>query len=396
MYNPTPKHIKEAYDKILKPEIKGQDKLQSKKGQISEANHTYNKDIARRIGSQHLAEDKDYYKFLEIMESKEFKDFIYFAIKAMANEGPLSQEAIDELLHEDEEIKKSENVSEVDKVSKGIMLYYPVTIMGDTLRPDNQKIYHATIKQFDYDKVDLKPLKALASSTHFKLPDPKSIQIIPSIIQDRFGEDTYVLELRGEGAHCISEAHEKFFHFNASHPVHFEPHITLDKATWQKIMLSGHRTAWDACIMFKPVELRDGDKVICSYDKKTDMKKYEIAVDEWLKKNDLEKGEIAHKLKALGLALAIGMGSGVANASSSNPSSIKAPVQHERQVPITKPKIGQNKSKLSNFPNVSHNESDEFQRDAKKLKHIRESKADLAKHPFGQKKAPVTKQIKGK
>jgi hypothetical protein len=80
-------------DSKLKSPDSGNDKFETSKGTIIELEHTDDINTAQTIASHHLAENQDYYKFLEIMESKEWNNFVNFVIKVMNNRGPLSDKA---------------------------------------------------------------------------------------------------------------------------------------------------------------------------------------------------------------------------------------------------------------------------------------------------------------
>jgi Protein of unknown function (DUF5661) len=56
-----------------------------------EMEHTDNPHVAKKIALDHFAEDINYYKYLKIMESKEFSDFISLVHKVMSEDDDMEK-----------------------------------------------------------------------------------------------------------------------------------------------------------------------------------------------------------------------------------------------------------------------------------------------------------------
>lgn len=149
--------------------------------------------------------------------------------------------------------------------NEGILLGYPVKIQGQSHRPDNNIGYHSSIKFFDPLKDHPHVVHGLARHLPLNPPNPKNTQIEPGQFKDRFGNDVYVLKLKGNSAEKIKEHNGKFTHMGFPATYAYEPHISVDKATHDKIKASGAKTAHEAGISFGPAELKRGSKTLKTY-----------------------------------------------------------------------------------------------------------------------------------
>lgn len=163
-------------------------------------------------------------------------------------------------------LSKSEDPAGYAKLAnEGILLGYPVKINGQHARPDNGIHYHSSIKFFDPSKDHLHSIHELAQHLPLNPPDAKNTQIEPGQFKDRLGNDVYVLKMKGNSADKIKEHNGKFAHMGFPANFEYTPHISVDKATHDKIKASGAKTAHEAGIEFGPAQLKKGPKVVKTY-----------------------------------------------------------------------------------------------------------------------------------
>lgn len=186
-------------------------------------------------------------------------------------------------------LTKAENPEAYKKLAeKGIMVAHPVKINGKSHRSDIGIGYHATVKFFNPEKDSPQDIHAIASKRNFVAPDANRTKIEPGMFKDRHGNDVYVIKLHGPDADKLKEHHQQFSHMGHSASYQFQPHVSVDKATWQKIVDSKATNAKEAGIEFGPAELRQGHKVLSTYSPKHD----KLAASENMKKNEYEGHEI--------------------------------------------------------------------------------------------------------
>lgn len=161
---------------------------------------------------------------------------------------------------------KAEDPAAYKKMAEeGIMVAHPVSIKGQSVRPDIGIGYHSTVKFFDPSKDHPEAIHNVARDLKMTPPDPHTTGITPSMFKDRFGNDVYVVKLHGEHADKIKENHSKFSHMGHPSTYEFTPHISVDKATWEHIVDSGAKTAHEAGIEFGHAQLKQGHKVLTNY-----------------------------------------------------------------------------------------------------------------------------------
>lgn len=161
---------------------------------------------------------------------------------------------------------KAENPEAYKKLAeKGIMIGHSVTINGQSHRSDIDMPYHATVKLFDPEKDHMTAIHDVARGVKFTPPNPEHTRIEPSMFQDRFGNDVYVIKLHGEHANGIKENNAKFSHMGFPAKYEFTPHISVDKNTWDQIVASGAKTAKEAGIEFGHAQLKQGHNVVTTY-----------------------------------------------------------------------------------------------------------------------------------
>jgi len=148
---------------------------------------------------------------------------------------------------------------------KGIDLIYPVSINGETHRPDIGVRYHNSIKVFDADKDNKDHIHEKASQLNLNPPDPKDVQIEPTTLQGRGGYKMHVIRLHGPHAEQTQQHNAHFNGMGFEQNYVFHPHITVDENTWNRIRLSGAKTAEEAGIKFHNAELRHGPAVVQTY-----------------------------------------------------------------------------------------------------------------------------------
>jgi hypothetical protein len=163
-------------------------------------------------------------------------------------------------------IIKSENPSQYAKLAnEGILLGYPVKIKGQETRGDNGINYHSTIKYFDKDKDHPHSIHEIARNLPLNPPDAKNTQIGFDKFKDRLGNDVHVITLHGNSANKLKEHNGKFAGMGFPSKFEWQPHISVDKAQWDKIKNSGAKTAHEAGIEFGNAHLKKGSKVLKTY-----------------------------------------------------------------------------------------------------------------------------------
>ncbi len=168
-------------------------------------------------------------------------------------------------------LKKAEDPKGYAKLAnEGILLGYPVKINGQHARPDNGIHYHSSVKFFDPAKDHPHVIHGIARHLPLNPPDAKNTQIEPGQFKDRLGNDVYVLKMKGNSADKIAEHNAKFSHMGFPTNYQYTPHISVDKATWDKIKASGAKTAHEAGIEFGHAELKKGPKTLKTYAHKPD------------------------------------------------------------------------------------------------------------------------------
>jgi hypothetical protein len=220
---------------------------------------------------------------------------------------------------------KAENPEAYRKLAmKGMMIGFPVSIAGRSHRPDTQTHYHSTIKFFNPDKDRPDHVHQIANQLDLTPPDPKSMTIEPGVFKDRLGNDVYVLKLHGKDADKISEHNSKFSHLGYPAGFSYQPHISVDKNTWDHVVSSQAKTAAEAGIQFGHAELRQGPDVLQSYKPEEKLAASEDYV--------LEKGAIRNLAAGLAAAGTISM----------SPPTSMDPIDHKpdagsHQIEATKP-----------------------------------------------------------
>jgi hypothetical protein len=209
------------------------------------------------------------------------------------------------------ELLKAEDPQAYKKIAEqGILLGHPVTINGQTHRPDNGIAYHSTIKMFDHTKDPLAQAHEAAKGLHYPAIDPKKTHIEPAVLKDRFGNDTYAIKLLGEHQKHFVENRKKLSQYgypghSPDHPVH----ITVDKKTFDNVFAKKPKTAHEAGIEFGPAQLRHGHKVIDTFHPPKQHEEYEkLAASEQDLGDPLEKGALKNLGTALGAAAAVAVG----------------------------------------------------------------------------------------
>ncbi len=163
-------------------------------------------------------------------------------------------------------LRKDENPEQYAKLAnQGIMLGYPVKIAGQTHRPDNSVQYHSTVKYFDPQKDHLHQVHNIAQHLPLNPPDTKNTQIKFDTFKDRMGNDVHAVTLHGNSAEKLKEHNGKFAHMGFPATFAWQPHISVDKSTWEKLKASGAKTAHEAGIQFGPAELKRGPKTVKTY-----------------------------------------------------------------------------------------------------------------------------------
>lgn len=161
---------------------------------------------------------------------------------------------------------KAENPEAYKKLAQqGIMVAHPVSINGQSSRPDIGIGYHTTVKFFNPEKDHPTSIHDVARTLKMIPPNPETTGITPDMFKDRFGNDVYVIKLHGEHADQIKANNSKFSHMGYPATFAHQPHISVDKNTWDRIVDSGAKTAHEAGISFGHAQLKQGHKVLATY-----------------------------------------------------------------------------------------------------------------------------------
>jgi hypothetical protein len=161
---------------------------------------------------------------------------------------------------------KAENPEAYKKMAEqGIMVGFPAKVAGNSHRPDNGIPYHSTVKFFNPEKDTPDAIHSVANKLKLTPPDPKQTKIEPGMFKDRMGNDVYVLKLHGPHAEEIKGHNAKFSHMGYPANYEYQPHVSVDKQTWDKIVASKAQTAHEAGIEFGPAQLRQGHNVLQTY-----------------------------------------------------------------------------------------------------------------------------------
>ena len=147
----------------------------------------------------------------------------------------------------------------------GVLLGYPVKIQGQTARPDNKVDYHSSIKFFNPEVDHAHKIHEMAQHLPLNPPDAKNTQIKFDTFKDRMGNDVHTITLHGNSADKIKEHNAKFSHMGYPAKFEYTPHVSVDRATWDKLKSSGAKTAHEAGIEFGPAYLKRGPKVLKTY-----------------------------------------------------------------------------------------------------------------------------------
>jgi hypothetical protein len=147
----------------------------------------------------------------------------------------------------------------------GVLLGYPVKIQGQTSRPDNKVDYHSSIKFFNPEVDHAHKIHEMAQHLPLNPPDAKNTQIKFDTFKDRMGNDVHTITLHGNSADKIKEHNAKFSHMGYPAKFEYTPHVSVDRATWDKLKSSGAKTAHEAGIEFGPAYLKKGPKVLKTY-----------------------------------------------------------------------------------------------------------------------------------
>lgn len=168
-------------------------------------------------------------------------------------------------------ILKSENPHQYAKeANEGTLLGFPVSIAGQSHRPDNGVAYHSSIKYFNKDKDHFHSIHNLAQHLPLNPPDAKNTQIKFNKFSDRLGNDVWAISLHGNSAEKIKEHNGKFAHMGFPQTFEWTPHVSVDKSTFDKIKSSGAKTAHEAGISFGNAQLKKGPKVLKTYNHNPD------------------------------------------------------------------------------------------------------------------------------
>lgn len=208
------------------------------------------------------------------------------------------------ILCDNNSVNKAEDPQAYAKLAnQGLLLGHPVKIKGKDKRTDNGVNYHTTVKFFNPEKDSQDDVHDAASKLEMHPPHPDNTDIETGTIKDRAGNDVHIIKLKGPHADKIKEHHKKFSHMGHKENYEFEPHISVDKDTHDRIKASGAKTAKEAGIEFGHAELKHGKKVLHSYAPK----KEKLAASE-KNINNLQKGAL--KNIAAGAAMVGALASG--------------------------------------------------------------------------------------
>lgn len=153
-----------------------------------------------------------------------------------------------------------------DAANNGLLLGFPVKIQGQSARPDNGIEYHCTIKYFDKSKACAAKIDNLAKHLPLNPPDAKGTTVKFEQYQDRNGYDVYVISMFGNSCEKIKEMSGKFAGISGfADDKGCNPHISVDKATWDKVQSQNPITAADAGIEFGNATLFAGPNALNIY-----------------------------------------------------------------------------------------------------------------------------------
>jgi hypothetical protein len=222
---------------------------------------------------------------------------------------------------------KAENPEAYKKLAEqGVMVGFPARIKGQAHRADIGIPYHSTVKFFNPEKDHPRDIHAIASKMSLTPPDPKTTRIEPGQFKDRMGNDVYVIKLHGKHADEIKGHNAKFSHMGYPANFEYQPHVSVDKKTWDNIVASKATTAHEAGIDFGPAELRRGHQILATY-------KPKIAAPlggEHQSEDKLAASEDMNKSVFRNLAAGAAMTAGLAMAPSAN-APIHQPAQYSSQ-----------------------------------------------------------------
>ncbi len=159
--------------------------------------------------------------------------------------------------------------SEKNLAATGLALLYPVSINGKTHREGGTP-YHATVKFFDKEGVLPEHAHSFATKEHLEVPDSKNISVVPKVFKNRFGDDVYVLSLHGAGVEHVKGINEKAKDMGLPTAYVFQPHISVDKETFDHASSLKNPTAESLGIKFGNAELRHGPKILATYPDRKD------------------------------------------------------------------------------------------------------------------------------
>lgn len=173
--------------------------------------------------------------------------------------------------------------------SNGMCLMFPVSINGETHRPDINTLYHFSVKVFDIDKDKAEEVQKIASQLKLNVPNSENIELQFATIPGREGHTYHSINLIGKEVNKISKHFDSFSNMGFDQHKEFHPHIIVDKNTWNNLKNKNFKTAKEAKIEFFPAELRNGDKILSTYKSDEQINKSENFLE-------ISKGEIKMKL----------------------------------------------------------------------------------------------------
>lgn len=221
-----------------------------------------------------------------------------------------------------------------DAANKGLLLGFPVKIQGQRARTDNGIQYHSTLKYFDKSKDCPSKIDGVARHLPLNPPDAKGTTIKFEQYLDQNGYDVYVISMFGNSCEKMKEMNGKFAGMSSfGGRMGCNPHISVDKATWDKLKAQDPKTAADAGIEYGPATLWAGPRTLKVYHHQADSSEPLIPdAGDVTSKIDVHKSEIALEkgaMKNAGIAL------GMAGALAGSPNSASAPVQSANRAPAS-------------------------------------------------------------
>lgn len=187
----------------------------------------------------------------------------------------------------------------------GLDLMFPVKLKGKAKRPDIKLMYHVTIMLFDVEKDTPEQVHEIAHKLALYPPDPKELTVKMATMKGRTGYNLYNINLHGPETKRLEELFNQFSSMGYHSGYKFQAHITVDKETWDAFQKEDGKTAFEAGIEFLPAELRQGDKLVVSYDNKyNSLNKSEIDMDTMKETILLNPGLGGHS-KAIVLPLSV-------------------------------------------------------------------------------------------